>query len=129
MNTELSCQPATVRVFETHAHNQTVDLGRALGRHLNHGITLFLIGDLGSGKTAFAQGLARGLDVPLSYAVTSPTYTLVNEYPGRLPFFHVDLYRLPAPVDPDEIGLRELFAEDGVVAVEWARRLHPGRSA
>jgi tRNA threonylcarbamoyladenosine biosynthesis protein TsaE len=84
-----------------------------------------LFGDLGSGKTAFAQGLARGLDVPDSFTVTSPTYTLVNEYPGRLPFYHVDLYRLPEPVDPDEIGLMDIFEENGIVAVEWARRLHP----
>ncbi len=111
--------------FETHTHAQTVALGRTLGRRLNHGLVLFLHGDLGSGKTAFAQGLARGLDVPPSCTVTSPTYTLVNEYPGRLSFYHVDLYRLPKPVDPDEIGLLDLFEEDGIVAVEWAQRLHP----
>jgi tRNA threonylcarbamoyladenosine biosynthesis protein TsaE len=57
--------------------------------------------------------------------VTSPTYTLVNEYPGRLPFYHVDLYRLPEPVDPDEIGLMDIFEENAIVAVEWARRLDP----
>ncbi len=113
-----------VREWATHSHEQTVALGRSLGRNLDHGMVLLLFGDLGSGKTAFAQGLARGLDVPPSCVVTSPTYTLVNEYPGRLPFYHVDLYRLPAPVDPDEIGLLELFDESGVVAVEWAQRLH-----
>jgi tRNA threonylcarbamoyladenosine biosynthesis protein TsaE len=111
--------------FETRSHDETVALGRALGRRLNHGLVLLLFGDLGSGKTAFAQGLARGLYVPASYPVASPSYTLINEYPGRLPFYHVDLYRLPAPVDPDEIGLPDLFADDGIVAVEWAQRLHP----
>jgi len=85
-----------------------------------------LYGELGSGKTAFTQGLARGLGVPEDVAVTSPTYTLINEYPGRLPLYHVDLYRLPAPVDPDEIGLLELFEDEGVVAVEWGGRLHAG---
>ncbi len=113
------------REFATHAHDQTVALGHAMGRRMNHGLVLLLFGDLGSGKTAFAQGLARGLDVPSSFTVTSPTYTLVNEYPGRLPFSHVDLYRLPTPVDPDEIGLLDLFSEAGIVAVEWAQRLHP----
>jgi tRNA threonylcarbamoyladenosine biosynthesis protein TsaE len=113
------------REFETHAHDQTAALGRALGQRLNHGLVLLLFGDLGSGKTAFAQGLARGLDIPSSFVVTSPTYTLVNEYPGRLPFFHVDLYRLPTPVDAEELGLLELFDEGGIVAVEWAQRLHP----
>ena len=114
-----------VREIETWAHDQTVDLGQTMGRRMNHGLVLLLFGDLGSGKTAFAQGLARGLDVPPSFTVTSPTYTLINEYPGRLPFSHVDLYRLPTPVDPDEIGLLDLFDEDRIVAVEWAQRLHP----
>ena len=113
------------RELETRAHDQTVALGQAMGRRMNHGLVLLLFGDLGSGKTAFAQGLSRGLDVPSSFTVTSPTYTLVNEYPGRLPFSHVDLYRLPTPVDPDEIGLLDLFNEAGIVAVEWAQRLHP----
>lgn len=112
-------------VYETRSPEETAALGRALGRRLTQGLVLLLCGDLGSGKTAFAQGLARGLEVPASYPVTSPTYTLVNEYPGRLPFYHVDLYRLTTPVDPDEIGLPDLFAEDAVVAVEWAQRLHP----
>ena len=116
---------ANTRIFGTHAHAQTVALGRALGRRMNHDLVLLLFGDLGSGKTAFAQGLAHGLDVPASFIVTSPTYTLINEYPGRLPFYHVDLYRLPEPADPDEIGLRDLFDENGIVAVEWANRLHP----
>ena len=111
--------------FPTRSHEQTVTLGRVLGRRINRGLVLLLFGDLGSGKTAFAQGLADGLNVPESFTVTSPTYTLVNEYPGRMPFYHVDLYRMPTPMDPDEIGLLELFDEDAVVAVEWAQRLHP----
>ena len=126
MNVTPSCRhdrPALV--LASHAHDQTLAWGRAMGRRMNQGLALLLFGDLGSGKTAFAQGLARGLDVPPSFTVTSPTYTLVNEYPGRLPFSHVDLYRLPTPVDPDEIGLLDLFSEDGIVAVEWAQRLHP----
>lgn len=114
------------RLFQTAGVDQTIFLGHALGRKLNRGLVLMLYGDLGSGKTAFTQGLARGLGVPQDVAVTSPTYTLINEYPGRLPLYHVDLYRLPAPVDPDEIGLLELFEENGVVAVEWAQRLHAG---
>jgi tRNA threonylcarbamoyladenosine biosynthesis protein TsaE len=114
------------REFPTRSAERTKALGRALGRALSGRLALLLFGDLGSGKTAFVQGLARGLAVPHSVAVTSPTYTLINEYPGRLPLFHVDLYRLPSPVDPDEIGLLELFAENGIVVVEWAQRLHAG---
>ena len=126
MNTDPSTQQdGNVRIFNTRAHDQTVALGETIGRRVVHGFALLLFGDLGSGKTAFAQGLARGLDVPASFAVTSPTYTLVNEYPGRLPYYHVDLYRLPVPVDPEEIGLMDIFDENGIVAVEWAGRLHP----
>ncbi len=115
-----------VHTVTTHGPEETVALGRALGRRLPPGSVVLLFGELGSGKTAFAQGLARGLAVPESYLVTSPTYTLVNEYPGRTPFYHVDLYRLPQPADPEEIGLLDIFASEGVVAVEWSERLHPG---
>ncbi len=126
MNARPSCQhDGSTCEFETQTHEQTAALGRALGRRLNRDLVLLLFGDLGSGKTAFAQGLARGLDVPAAFTVTSPTYTLINEYPGRLPFYHVDLYRLPEPVDPEEIGLLDLFDETGILAVEWAQRLHP----
>ena len=113
------------RDYQTNTHAQTAALGRAIGRRLRGSLVLLLYGNLGSGKTAFAQGLARGLDVPTAFTISSPTYTLVNEYPGRLPFYHVDLYRLPAPVDPDDIGLHDMFESDGIVAVEWSQRLHP----
>lgn len=114
-----------LRIIETCGPDQTFAVGEALGRLLKPGMTLFLRGNLGSGKTVFAKGLAKGLDVPPDFAVTSPTYTLIHVYPGRLPFCHVDLYRLSAPVDPEEIGLGEIFDSDGVVAVEWPQRLHP----
>ena len=109
----------------THSADETIELGRTIGRQLGRPLAFLLYGELGSGKTAFAQGLARGLDVPPSIPVTSPTYTLINEYPGRLPFFHVDLYRLPEPVDPIEIGLDDVLHDTGIVAIEWAQRLHP----
>lgn len=115
-----------VHEFQTRTVDQTVALGQSLGRALGQGLVMLLFGDLGSGKTAFTQGLARGLEIPASVAVTSPTYTLINEYPGRLPLYHVDLYRLPYPVDPEELGLIELFEENGATAVEWAQRLHAG---
>jgi len=104
-------------------------LARALGRLLGDGVVIALTGDLGAGKTAFVQGLARGLDVPDSYYITSPTYTLVNEYPGRVPFFHADLYRLAPPVDMEEIGLGDAMHTFGVVAVEWAERIDPDQLA
>lgn len=126
MNAETpSLLPTNFWVFETHSPDQTIAMGCALGRRMHQGMALLLYGELGSGKTAFAQGVARGIGIPESCPVTSPTYTLINEYAGRLPFYHVDLYRLPTPVEPDEIGLMELFDADGIIAVEWAQRLDP----
>jgi len=108
----------------TRSPKETRDLGRTVGACLGHGMMLYLMGDLGSGKTAFVQGLARGLEVPPEYYVTSPTFTLVNEYPGRLLLYHIDLYRLEGAVDFEDIGLFDLPEENAVAAVEWAERLH-----
>lgn len=109
--------------IETHSATETQELGQNIGRLIKQPTTLALIGDLGGGKTAFVQGLARGLDVPGDYYVTSPTFTLVNEYPGRLPLFHVDLYRLETVEDLEDTGLDDLLYGRGVLAVEWADKL------
>ncbi len=108
----------------TESPEETRQLGQELGRRIRTGTLIALCGDLGSGKTVLVQGLARGLDVPDGYYITSPTYTLINEYPGRHPFFHVDLYRIDNPVDFEEIGLYETFYNQGVVAIEWADKLN-----
>ena len=103
------------------------DIGQGIGRTIGKtaGTVLSLRGDLGSGKTALVQGLARGLEVPGKVYVTSPSYTLVNEYPGRLPLFHIDLYRLSDP-DFEDIGLYDILdTHPAVVAIEWAERLDP----
>jgi tRNA threonylcarbamoyladenosine biosynthesis protein TsaE len=107
----------------TESVKATRKLGRRIGRRLAAPLLIALTGDLGSGKTALVQGLAQGLDVPAEYAVTSPTFTLINAYPGRSPLYHVDLYRLQDSVDMDDIGLTEVIHGDGVVAVEWAEKL------
>ena len=104
----------------THSVEETKKLGKKIGECVKAGTVLALIGDLGSGKTSFVQGLARGLEVPDGYYITSPSYTLINEYPGRHPLFHVDLYRLEDPVDFEEIGLYEIIDYNYVVAIEWA---------
>jgi tRNA threonylcarbamoyladenosine biosynthesis protein TsaE len=109
--------------IETHSVTETQRLGRKIGRLIDQPTTLALIGDLGSGKTAFVQGLARGLAVPSDYYITSPTFTLVNEYPGRLPLFHIDLYRLETVRDLEDIGLDDLLYDQAVLAIEWADRL------
>jgi tRNA threonylcarbamoyladenosine biosynthesis protein TsaE len=107
----------------SHSPEQTRLLGNCLGQCIRKGIALRLKGDLGSGKTCFVQGLARGLEVPDRYVVASPTYALINDYPGRLPLYHVDLYRLEGGLDADRIGLGEILDYQAVVAVEWSERL------
>lgn len=97
---------------------QTLRLGLALGRVLAPGAVALLRGGLGAGKTTLARGLARGLGVGDDYNVVSPTFTLLNVYPGPTPFFHADLYRLDLGGALD-LGLLEESAE-GVLAVEWA---------
>lgn len=107
----------------THSAEETRALGATFGRHAAAGTVIALTGTLGSGKTAFTQGLARGLQVPAEYYITSPTFTLINEYQGRLHLYHVDLYRLSDPGDIEEIGLRDIMAGAGVTVIEWAERL------
>ena len=107
----------------THSITETQELGRALGAGIHEAIIIALTGDLGTGKTAFVQGLAKGLDVPEQYYITSPTFTLINEYPGRHPLFHVDLYRIEHASELEEIGLDEILQQNAVIAIEWADRL------
>ena len=101
----------------------TIKLGESVGRVATGRLIIALIGDLGSGKTVFVQGLARGLAVPKEFMITSPSYTLINEYPGRVPLFHADLYRLSNAIDIESTGLFDTMAADGVVAIEWAERI------
>ena len=103
----------------THSPEETKNLAERLGTAVEAGTVLCLVGDLGAGKTLFTQGFARGLDV--AGEVTSPTFALMNQYNGRLPVTHFDLYRLEREEELDEIGFYE-YAEDdlGVVLIEWA---------
>lgn len=103
--------------------SQTKRIAKQIGHMLEPGAVLALTGGLGSGKTAFAQGIAIGLDVPDNYYITSPTYTLINEYPGRLLLYHIDLYRIDKTIDFEDIGLEECLFGEGVVVVEWADKL------
>ncbi len=93
---------------------------------LRSGDVLALVGELGAGKTCFVQGLAHGLGVPERTYVRSPSFILMNEYPGgRLPMYHFDFYRLVDPGELADLGLDEYFYGDGVTVVEWADRF-PG---
>lgn len=110
----------------TDSVEDTKILGERVGLIVNSGLILALTGNLGSGKTSFVQGLARGLNVPENYYITSPTYTLINEYPGRHRLFHVDLYRIEDSTDFEDIGLYDILDTKGIVAIEWADRLANG---
>jgi tRNA threonylcarbamoyladenosine biosynthesis protein TsaE len=103
--------------------------GERLGRVLEPGDVVALDGELGAGKTCFVQGLARGLGVPRERRIASPTYTLINEHPGRTTLYHVDLYRLDDASELEEIGLAEYLGGDGVAAVEWFDRFPELRPA
>ncbi len=105
---------------------QTLALGERLGRLLTHGITISLVGGLGAGKTTFVKGLAKGLEVPDSFYITSPTYTIMNEYPGRLDLCHMDLYRLGSSDELDYIGFYEMMASDRVTVIEWPQIIEQG---
>ncbi len=101
---------------------ETINLGHKIGTFLVTGDVVGLVGELGSGKTWFAKGLALGLGVSPNTIITSPSFTLVNEYEGRYKFFHMDIYRLESLSDLLSAGLDEYFYGDGVVAMEWADR-------
>ena len=104
----------------TASEEETSAAGERLGASLQAGAVVLLYGDLGAGKTAFVRGLARGIGAP-DEEVTSPTFTIVQEYPGRVTLYHVDLYRLEER-EVDDLGLEELVLGDGIVAIEWAER-------
>ena len=108
--------------YITHSPEETEKIGAALAQKLNAGTVIAYRGDLGAGKTAFTRGLARGLGYRES--VTSPTYTIVNEYlGGRLPLFHFDMYRLGSADDLWDIGWEDYLDRGGICAVEWSENV------
>lgn len=105
-------------VYETFSPQETADLGMRLGQEAKAGDVFALTGDLGTGKTAFAQGVARGLGI--TDPVSSPTFTIVQIYEGgRLPFYHFDVYRIGDVCEMDEIGCEDYFYGEGLALVEW----------
>lgn len=107
----------------TGSPQETRAFGKTLGAFLEAPLTLVLVGDLGSGKTVFVQGLASGLGIDGETEVTSPSFALVHEHRGRLPLYHVDLYRLEQEMELETLGLEEFMEGRAVVAVEWGERL------
>jgi tRNA threonylcarbamoyladenosine biosynthesis protein TsaE len=110
--------------FISNSPAATSGFGKRIGERLQGGSVIALIGELGCGKTLFTRGICAGLGVPLRQ-VNSPTFVLVNEYRGRLPIFHMDLYRLGEMADGFEIGILDYLArvESGVMVVEWAEKV------
>lgn len=109
------------KVITTKGADETIELGKKIGAFLMPNDVVCLTGNLGAGKTTLIQGIAEGLGVK-DY-VTSPTFILINEYQGRIPFFHVDLYRLNSVDEIKDLGLEEYFSRDGVCVIEWAEKL------
>jgi len=100
-------------------------LGRIGGELLRPGSVVALMGDLGTGKTVFAKGVAQGLGVADDQEITSPSFVLVNEYSGRFPVYHVDLYRLHHTREVEDLGWEELISSPGVTLIEWAEKVLP----
>jgi len=105
----------------THSEQETEQLGYDLAGKLQPGTVLALYGDLGAGKTAFTRGLAKGLGIRAR--VTSPTYTIVNEYHGAVPLIHFDMYRLSSSDELFEIGWEDYLQRGGIIAVEWSEHV------
>ncbi|MGI6116663.1 MULTISPECIES: tRNA (adenosine(37)-N6)-threonylcarbamoyltransferase complex ATPase subunit type 1 TsaE [unclassified Clostridium] len=107
--------------FISYNQAQTEDIGARLAQALTGGEVLALYGGLGAGKTAFTRGLARGLGI--ARPVTSPTFTLLHQYKGRLALSHFDVYRLSSAEEAEDIGIDEIMQADGVTVIEWPERV------
>jgi tRNA threonylcarbamoyladenosine biosynthesis protein TsaE len=103
----------------TRSPRQTINWGVKLGKLLQGGEIIALIGELGTGKTCFVRGVTQGLDVSSDAWIRSPTFTLINEYHGRLPVYHIDLYRVETRSQLEGLNLREYLYSDGVSLIEW----------
>ena len=107
----------------TKSAEETVEFGKVLSRELEAGDVVALYGDLGSGKTTLVRGIARGLGVAEECEITSPTFVLMNVYPGRLKVYHFDVYRLSGAADLYDLGFEEYFFGKGISIVEWAEKV------
>ena len=107
-------------VHETHSAAETTELGRALSEHLKPGDVVAFYGDLGAGKTTMIKGICAGLGV--TDVVKSPSFVIMTEYRGRIPVYHIDLYRLERPSEVLALGIEELLDRDAVLLVEWGER-------
>ncbi len=107
--------------LETHSFEETVEAGLKLGNILKPGDVIWLSGDLGTGKTALTNGIAKALGI--NAYITSPTFNLVNEYEGKLPLYHFDVYRIADPDEMFDIGFDEYLNNGGVTVIEWGEQI------
>jgi tRNA threonylcarbamoyladenosine biosynthesis protein TsaE len=110
-------------VIQTRSAAETVRIGKIIGSRLLVGDVVALVGELGTGKTQFVKGLAAGLGIENSAYISSPSFTLIQEYPGDIPFYHVDLFRLRREQEAEELGLEDYFQGGGITAIEWADKI------
>ena len=110
-------------IHQTHSPEETQTIGQNLGETLKTGDVVALIGDLGAGKTCLTQGIARGIGIASHEVVNSPSYTLINEYEGEVPIYHIDLYRLQHHGEIVDLGLEEYLEGAGICIIEWADRM------
>jgi tRNA threonylcarbamoyladenosine biosynthesis protein TsaE len=99
---------------------ETIQIGKHIGSLLVQGDVVALVGELGTGKTQFIKGLAASVGVGNPTYISSPSFTLINEYTGRIPFYHIDLFRLKTEREAEELGLEEYWGGEGITAIEWA---------
>ena len=111
--------------LSTRNHKETLALGERLGQQLKPGDIILLFGELGAGKTTLAQGICYGLGIGKEQYIRSPTFTIVNEYWGNHPIYHIDLYRLNSFSEIEALGLEEYLPSGGVSIIEWAEKLSP----
>lgn len=110
-------------VLQTKRPSDTIKIGKRIGACLKPGDVVALVGELGTGKTQFIKGLAAGAEVGKPTYISSPSFTLINEYKGKVPFYHIDLYRLETEAEAEELGLEEYFQGRGMTMIEWADRI------
>jgi tRNA threonylcarbamoyladenosine biosynthesis protein TsaE len=110
-------------VFRTISTSETIRIGKSIGSRLLPGDVVALTGELGAGKTQFIKGLAAGVGIGNPTYVSSPSFKLINEYPGKVTFYHIDLFRLSGEKEAEELGLDDYFQSRGITAIEWADKI------
>jgi tRNA threonylcarbamoyladenosine biosynthesis protein TsaE len=110
-------------VIQTHRASETIRIGKSIGSRLLPGDVVALVGELGAGKTQFIKGLAAGVGIGPPDYISSPSFKLINEYPGKITLYHIDLFRLEGEKEAEELGLEDYFQGRGITAIEWADKI------